>query len=245
MKDCYDIFKSNAKRVCKLRGHLIRPFSPKSPVASANAFESVEGSDDEDNMIEIDKLDTTYLHTNGNANVPDHINANGEPMAITTSSMVRSHSVSGDLHGVQPDPVAADILRKEPEQESFVQSRISTTGQIFLKCSVSVDDSLLIKWCSSVEGDGNVLSDSGSRTESNSVGVILQVVMRFAGICYISITVRNRMKSVRNIQKITKTMKMVAASKLRAIQTRAENSRGLWQPFTALLGDTPNCLVND
>ncbi|CAI9111817.1 OLC1v1012141C3 [Oldenlandia corymbosa var. corymbosa] len=52
--------------------------------------------------------------------------------------------------------------------------------------------------------------------------------------------VRNRMKSVKNIQKITKAMKMVAASKLRAIQTRAENSRGLWQPFTALLGDMPS-----
>ncbi|KAK9996239.1 hypothetical protein SO802_020925 [Lithocarpus litseifolius] len=52
--------------------------------------------------------------------------------------------------------------------------------------------------------------------------------------------IRNRMKSVKNIQKITKAMKMVAASKLRAIQTRAENSRGLWQPFTALLGDTPS-----
>lgn len=33
---------------------------------------------------------------------------------------------------------------------------------------------------------------------------------------------------------------MVAASKLRAIQTKAENSRGLWQPFTALLGDIPS-----
>ncbi|KAF8037408.1 hypothetical protein BT93_B0341 [Corymbia citriodora subsp. variegata] len=52
--------------------------------------------------------------------------------------------------------------------------------------------------------------------------------------------VRNRMKSVKNIQKITKAMKMVAASKLRAIQTKAENSRGLWQPFIALLGDTPS-----
>ncbi|KAH8493216.1 hypothetical protein Peur_072249 [Populus x canadensis] len=52
--------------------------------------------------------------------------------------------------------------------------------------------------------------------------------------------VRNRMKSVKNIQKITKAMKMVAASKLRLIQTRAENSRGLWQPFTALLGDSPS-----
>ncbi|KAL2340696.1 hypothetical protein Fmac_008636 [Flemingia macrophylla] len=55
--------------------------------------------------------------------------------------------------------------------------------------------------------------------------------------------VRNRMKSVKNIQKITKAMKMVAASKLRAVQTRAENSRGLWQPFTALLGDNPSADV--
>ncbi|XP_075660293.1 ATP synthase subunit gamma, mitochondrial-like [Castanea sativa] len=52
--------------------------------------------------------------------------------------------------------------------------------------------------------------------------------------------VRNRMKSVKNIQKITKAMKMVAASKLRAIQIKAENSRGVWQPFTALLGDNPS-----
>ncbi|XP_059303706.1 ATP synthase subunit gamma, mitochondrial-like [Lycium ferocissimum] len=56
--------------------------------------------------------------------------------------------------------------------------------------------------------------------------------------CISTQIVRNRMKSVKNIQKITKAMKMVAASKLRAIQTRAENSRGLWQPFTALLGDS-------
>ncbi|XP_062205801.1 ATP synthase subunit gamma, mitochondrial-like isoform X2 [Phragmites australis] len=56
--------------------------------------------------------------------------------------------------------------------------------------------------------------------------------------------VRNRMKSVKNIQKITKAMKMVAASKLRAVQIRTENSRGLWQPFTALLGDAPSVDVN-
>ena len=48
------------------------------------------------------------------------------------------------------------------------------------------------------------------------------------------------MKSVKNIQKITKAMKMVAASKLRAVQTKTENSRGLWQPFAALLGDVPS-----
>lgn len=46
---------------------LLRPTSPKSPVASASAFESVEGSDDEDNLTDNSKIDTTYLHTNGNA----------------------------------------------------------------------------------------------------------------------------------------------------------------------------------
>ncbi|XP_074317070.1 ATP synthase subunit gamma, mitochondrial-like [Silene latifolia] len=61
------------------------------------------------------------------------------------------------------------------------------------------------------------------------------------GVRYISTQiVRNRMKSVKNIQKITKAMKMVAASKLRQIQSKAEKSRGLWQPFTALLGDIPS-----
>ncbi|GAB4845399.1 hypothetical protein Ancab_038806 [Ancistrocladus abbreviatus] len=58
--------------------------------------------------------------------------------------------------------------------------------------------------------------------------------------CISTQVVRNRMKSVKNIQKITKAMKMVAASKLRQVQTKAEDSRGLWQPFTALLGDTPS-----
>ncbi|KAL2935363.1 ATP synthase subunit gamma mitochondrial [Bienertia sinuspersici] len=61
------------------------------------------------------------------------------------------------------------------------------------------------------------------------------------GVRYISTQiVRNRMKSVKNIQKITKAMKMVAASKLRQVQSKTENSRGLWQPFTALLGDSPS-----
>ncbi|XP_022882371.1 AMP deaminase-like isoform X1 [Olea europaea var. sylvestris] len=109
-------------------GHLVRPTSPRSPVVSASAFESVEGSDDEDNLTDSGKVDTTYLHTNGNANVTDIVNENGEQMPIAaSSSMIRSHSVSGDLHGVQPDPVAADILRKEPEHETFVRLRIFPT----------------------------------------------------------------------------------------------------------------------
>ncbi|KAL6496165.1 hypothetical protein OROGR_029423 [Orobanche gracilis] len=107
-------------------GYLVRPTSPKSPIANGSAFESVEGSDDEDNMTDTAKLDTTYLHANGNANVPDPVNASDEQMPVAVS-MIRSHSVSGDLHGVQPDPVAADILRKEPEQETFVRLRISPT----------------------------------------------------------------------------------------------------------------------
>lgn len=101
--------------------HSLRPTSPKSPVASASAFESIEGSDEEDNITDSTKLDTAYLHTNGNAG-PD---ADGEQIAMPATSMIRSHSVSGDLHGVQPDPIAADILRKEPEQETFVRLKIS------------------------------------------------------------------------------------------------------------------------
>ena len=60
--------------------------------------------------------------------LPDHIAVNGDPKSLTASSMIRSHSVSGDLHGVPPDPVAADILRKEPEQETFVRLKITPTG---------------------------------------------------------------------------------------------------------------------
>ncbi|XP_050235657.1 AMP deaminase [Mercurialis annua] len=107
---------------------LIRPTSPKSPVASASAFESMEGSDEEDNLTDNSKLDTTYLHANGNAGpVVEHVNANGEQIVIPASSMIRSHSVSGDLHGVQPDPIAADILRKEPEHETFARLKVSPT----------------------------------------------------------------------------------------------------------------------
>lgn len=41
----------------------IRAVSPKSPVASASAFESIEGSDDEDNLTDNAKV----YHANGNA----------------------------------------------------------------------------------------------------------------------------------------------------------------------------------
>lgn len=43
-------------------GHVIRPMSPRSPTASV--FESMEGSDEEDNMTDSCIVDSTYLYTN-------------------------------------------------------------------------------------------------------------------------------------------------------------------------------------
>ncbi|KAL8154253.1 hypothetical protein V2J09_012013 [Rumex salicifolius] len=103
--------------------HLIRPTSPRSPGASA--FGSIEGSDDdEDILTESSKLDDTYMDSNGNAEIPEE-NANSEQISHASSSMIRSHSVPGDMHGAQPDPVAADILRKEPEHGTFVRLKIT------------------------------------------------------------------------------------------------------------------------
>lgn len=53
------------------------------------------------------------------------------------------------------------------------------------------------------------------------------------------LAVKQRMKSVANIQKITKAMKMVAASKMRSAQVNTENSRGIVAPLVRLLGDLP------
>uniref|UniRef100_A0A7S3FJ70 ATP synthase subunit gamma n=1 Tax=Prasinoderma singulare TaxID=676789 RepID=A0A7S3FJ70_9VIRI len=49
--------------------------------------------------------------------------------------------------------------------------------------------------------------------------------------------VKQRMKSVRNVEKITKAMKMVAASKLRQAETKMALSRGIWMPFYRLFGN--------
>ncbi|RRT69292.1 hypothetical protein B296_00021661, partial [Ensete ventricosum] len=57
--------------------------------------------------------------------LPDHITDNGDQKSLSASTIIRSHSVSGNLHGAQHDPIAADILRKEPEQETFVRLRIT------------------------------------------------------------------------------------------------------------------------
>jgi F-type H+-transporting ATPase subunit gamma len=55
--------------------------------------------------------------------------------------------------------------------------------------------------------------------------------------------VQIRMRSVGNIQKITKAMKMVAASRLKGAEQRAKQSRALVQPFVRLLGDAPGTEV--
>lgn len=53
------------------------------------------------------------------------------------------------------------------------------------------------------------------------------------------LAVKQRMRSVQNIAKITSAMKMVAASKMRVAQINTEKSRGLLTPFIKLLGDLP------
>ena len=51
--------------------------------------------------------------------------------------------------------------------------------------------------------------------------------------------VKQRMRSVQNIAKITSAMKMVAASKMRVAQAATEASRGITYPLLRLLGDQP------
>eukprot|EP01018_Ginkgo_biloba_P000785 Gb_23346 [translate_table: standard] len=124
---------------------LIRPSTPKSPVRSVSAFESVEGSDEEDDLLDNQEdQNFTYEDTNGDAVredligttetdkkistpvAPDVVNANGDQNQMATTAMMRSHSIPGDLHGMHAAyPVAADILRKEPEQETFVRLNIT------------------------------------------------------------------------------------------------------------------------
>uniref|UniRef100_A0A453AJR5 Uncharacterized protein n=3 Tax=Aegilops tauschii TaxID=37682 RepID=A0A453AJR5_AEGTS len=108
-------------------GSLVRPTTPKSSVPAVSTFESIEDSD-EDVDLEPDSKndDAVYVGTNGAIGsdpVPVKADQNGD---IPPTSMIRSHSATGSLHGIQLNPVAADILRKEPEHETF--SRINITA---------------------------------------------------------------------------------------------------------------------
>lgn len=65
-----------------------------------------------------------------NPQTPSAENAVTKPaMEKSASNLIRSHSIAGDLHGIHaPDPVAADILRKEPEQETYVKLNVAPIG---------------------------------------------------------------------------------------------------------------------
>lgn len=75
---------------------------------------------------------------------------------------------------------------------------------------------------SAVSGNNNPFSNDGGRRLAST-----QVV-------------KQRMRSVANIQKITKAMKMVAASKMRSAQASTEKCRGMQEPFLRMLGDLPD-----
>lgn len=67
--------------------------------------------------------------------MPDEVETEANSKTLAASNIIRSHSVSGDLHGGQTDPVAADILRKEPEHERFIKLRITPTGIVIRHAS--------------------------------------------------------------------------------------------------------------
>jgi len=48
--------------------------------------------------------------------------------------MIRSHSATGSLHAPQLNPIAADILRKEPEHETFSKINITAVGMYHFFC---------------------------------------------------------------------------------------------------------------
>ncbi|KAJ7567949.1 hypothetical protein O6H91_01G013300 [Diphasiastrum complanatum] len=143
----------SVRRTGLLGNSVTGPGTPhKSPLKGPGAFESVEGSDEEDGLLE--NQDEQNLEEEYNdedqepiTSSPSNAVARKEEAAntaITASAslgrvngvveqnqksagmVVRSHSIAGELHGMHaPHPVAADILRKEPEQETFVRLRVT------------------------------------------------------------------------------------------------------------------------
>lgn len=55
---------------------------------------------------------------------------------------------------------------------------------------------------------------------------------------------KQRIRAIKNIGKITKAMKMVAASKMRSAQVAVETSRGIVDPFLRLFGDHPGAYMH-
>ncbi|CAK9271180.1 unnamed protein product [Sphagnum jensenii] len=113
---------------------IIRPTTPKSPVHST-IFEDMESSEEEDqDLQELNDEDEQMIGANGDVNMK--IKPNSEevyglvkspiPENISSAELIRCHSISGEIHGMHaPNPIAADILRKEPEQETFVRLNVT------------------------------------------------------------------------------------------------------------------------
>lgn len=118
--------------------------TPKSPVTNASVYESVEGSDEEDELLDNqEECSFGYEDAQGDtvtddltaipeedkampSSPPDLVSVNGEKNQKATNGIIKSHSISGDLHGIHAaDPVAANILRKEPEQETFARLNVA------------------------------------------------------------------------------------------------------------------------
>uniref|UniRef100_A0ACD5WR12 Uncharacterized protein n=1 Tax=Avena sativa TaxID=4498 RepID=A0ACD5WR12_AVESA len=121
------ISPASTKRI----GSLVRPTTPKSSVPNVSTFESIEDSDEDVDLAQEDSKndDAVYVGTNGAIGsdpLPVQASQNGDVKPVSSTNMIRSHSATGSLHGIQLNPVAADILRKEPEHETF--SRINITA---------------------------------------------------------------------------------------------------------------------
>nr|PNR52646.1 hypothetical protein PHYPA_009020 [Physcomitrium patens] len=128
---------------------IIRPTTPKSPV-----FADMEGSDEEDHVLENEDVqnyimdevmglagvDSEAAAAHGSEHADELVSdgmvrlacgnnlLTSEPTLLRQRLKLRSHTIPGDIHSMhKPDPIAADILRKEPEQEQFIRLIVSPT----------------------------------------------------------------------------------------------------------------------
>lgn len=76
---------------------------------------------------------------------------------------------------------------------------------------------------------------SAAKTGSEAINTINVENVRYAS----NQAVKQRIRAIKNIGKITKAMKMVAASKMKNAQTAVEQSRGIVEPFVRMFGDFP------
>ncbi|KAJ7519785.1 hypothetical protein O6H91_20G055400 [Diphasiastrum complanatum] len=141
------LYAVTTKRATPMGNSLIRPSTPKSPIGSVGAFESLEVSEEEDEVLNTEgnindndeyadadeggssrarHAKEANISTSAYPGTTDRENGHVDQNQKGGSIMIKSHSIPGELHGIHtPDPVAADILRKEPEQETFVRLQVT------------------------------------------------------------------------------------------------------------------------